>query len=496
MTETFKDDESDSTDNSPATSGDSGEMSFAELFEAYDSGVNHELNQGDKITGTIIAIGKSSVYVSTGTKSDGVVDRVELLDENQNLPYNVGDTLELYVVRITESEIILSRALSGAGSASMIEDAYHSRTPVEGKVFAVVKGGFSVDIMGKRAFCPISQMDVVYVEKPEAYLGSTFRFVITRYAEGGKNIVVSRRDLLNEEIREQRNSFLDTVTTGALLTGTVTRIMPYGAFVELLPGVEGMVHISEIGWSRVEKTEEALKPGDTVQVKLLKIDPQGGDKAPKLSLSMKQAQADPWDTALTRFHPGDQVPGKVVRLTTFGAFVEIAPGLDGLVHLSEMSHTRRISRPDEVVTKGDTITVAVKEIDPVKKRISLSIKDAHQDPWTGAATRFAPGTRVEGRVEKRERFGLFINLEPGITGLMPASLMAASADVPALDRLKPGDSVKALVESVDEAARRISLAPPDAKETENWKSFATSPGKPEAMGTMGSILMDALNKKR
>ncbi|MFH1154595.1 MAG: 30S ribosomal protein S1 [Pseudomonadota bacterium] len=486
MTDTFKNDESDSTE----------EMSFAELFEAYDSGISHELNQGDKINGKIIAIGKSSVYVSTGTKSDGVVDKVELLDENQELPFKVGDTLELYVVSMNESEIILSRALSGSGSVAMIEDAYHSRTPVEGKVTGVIKGGFSVDVMGKRAFCPVSQMDVNYVEKPEVFVGSTLRFVITRYAENGRNIVVSRRELLNEEIREQRKVFLASVSEGDVLKGTVTRLMPYGAFVELTPGVEGMVHISELGWARVEKPEEAVKTGDTVHVKLLKIELQGTDKPPKLSLSMKQVSADPWDTVKSSFSPGDQVPGKVVRLTTFGAFVEIAPGLDGLVHLSEMSHTKRVMRAEEIVSKGDTVTVVIKEIDPVKKRISLSIKEAHQDPWTGAAEKYQPGYQIEGVVEKRERFGLFIKLEPGVTGLMPTSVMNTSANVSAYERLKPGDAVKVLVDAIDEPARRITLAPPDARENDNWKPFASSADQSENLGSMGSVLMEALKKKK
>jgi small subunit ribosomal protein S1 len=484
MSDTVNHDKSDSPDD----------MSFAEMFEAYNSGVSHELNQGDKITGTIIAVGKTHVYVSTGTKSDGVVDRNELLDAEGQLPFKAGDTLELYVVSTNESEVVLSKAISGAGSASMIEDAYHSRTPVEGKVTGTVKGGFSVDIMGKRAFCPVSQMDVVYVENTEVYVGQTFRFLITRYAEKGRNIVVSRRDLLKEEIQEQRKTFLESVSPGDVFKGTITRIMPFGAFVELVPGVEGMVHISELGWSRVEKTEEAVKSGDTVHVKLLKVEPQGGDKPPKISLSIKQVSSDPWDSVTTRFSVGAQVPGKVVRLTTFGAFVEIAPGLDGLVHLSEMSHTRRVSRPDEVVSKGDTVIVAIKDIDPQKKRISLSIKDAHQDP--GAATRFAPGTLLTGTMEKRERFGLFITIEPGVTGLMPTSLMNSSADVSVYERLKPGDKVTVVVESIDEAARRVSLAPPDSRDSDSWKSFAVTADKGESLGSMGSVLLDALKKKQ
>ena len=176
--------------------------------------------------------------------------------------------------------------------------------------------------------------------------------------------------------------------------------------------------------------------------------------------------------------------------------MEIAPGLDGLVHLSEMSHVKRVMRAEEIVTKGDTVTVNIKDIDPVKKRISLSIKDVHQDPWAGAAERYRPGTAVQGTLEKREKFGLFINLEPGVTGLLPGSMISGSADPSVYERLKPGDGVSLVVDSVDETARRITLASPDAKESDNWKSFSTGSSPGDGLGSMGSLLMEALNKKK
>ena len=219
---------------------DQDEMSFAKLFESYDAGMGKELNQGDLVDGRIISIGTAGIYIDTGTKSDGVVDKAELLDANGELPYKVGDRLKLYVVSQNESEIILSKALSGAGKATMLNEASRSRTPVEGKVTGVIKGGFSVDIMGKRAFCPVSQMDMKYVENQEEHVGKTYRFLISRYEEGGKNIVVSRRDLQNEELKEKLAVFLNTVKEGDTVEGRVTRLMSYGAFVELIPGVEGL----------------------------------------------------------------------------------------------------------------------------------------------------------------------------------------------------------------------------------------------------------------
>jgi len=483
MTDKFK-------DNDPE---DMDEMSFEELFNSYDQKVGKELKQGDMVQGKIISIGKASVYIDTGTKSDGVVDKIELLDENGEFPFQVNDEIKLYVVSLSESEVILSKAISGAGKATMLEDASRNQTPVEGKVIEVIKGGFSVDILGKRAFCPVSQMDVRYVETPEDYLGQTHHFLISRFEERGRNIVVSRRDLLNEQIKEEQEAFLAKVCEGDVIQGCVTKLMPFGAFIELAPGVEGMAHISELSWSRVEKPDEVIQIRDMVNVKLLKIEAREGN-TPKISLSIKQTDANPWDTMGNRFNPGDQITGKVVRLASFGAFVEIAPGVDGLVHISEMSHTRRVLRPEDVVGEGEQVQVVIKAIDQESKRISLSIKDALGDPWTGVSTKYIPGTMVEVTLEKKETFGFFMNLEPGVTGLMPISNIRNAASSADYDRLKPGDSIPVLIQEVDEDTRRITLASPDQKESDNWKQFALD-NKKETLGTMESLFREAMNKK-
>lgn len=480
--------------------GDNGsdnqeEASFAELFASYDAEINHDIRQGDKIEGKIISLGQNAVYISTGSKSDGVVDKAELLDKNGDFPYAVGDTISLYVVSMNESEITLSKSLSGAGTVIMLEEASFTHTPVEGKVSGTIKGGFSVNVMGKRAFCPVSQMDVRYVEDTESYVGNTFDFLITRFEEGGRNIVVSRRDLLNLENKERQEAFFKEAREGDILTGSVTKLMPYGAFIELVPGVEGMAHISELSWSRVDKAEEAVKQGETVKVKVLKIEAKEGADIPKISLSIKQALSeDPWDSEAATIAPGDQLTGKVVRLAPFGAFVEILPGMDGLVHLSEMSHIKRIVKADDVVCLGEMVQVVVKEIDISKRRISLSIKDAHGDPWSGIAEKYAPGTLVDTTVEKREQFGIFLSLEPGVTGLLPASVISKASKPSDYDSLKPGDKLSVMVESVDEEKRRISLAPPELKDSDDWRQFA--PPKKEAMGNMGSILMEAMKNKK
>ncbi len=483
-------------DNANDNKGENAEeMSFAELFESYDTKIGNELNQGDKVEGEIISIGDKRVYIDTGTKSDGVVEKIELLDEKGEFLYKIGDKINLYVVSLSESEIILSKALSGAGKATMLDDASRSGTPVEGKVIGVIKGGFNVDIMGKRAFCPVSQMDVKYVENQEEYVGQTHHFLITRFEEGGRNIVVSRRDLLNEEIKEKLKAYFEKVKQGDIVQGIVTRLMSYGAFVELIPGVEGMVHISEMSWARIEKAEEVLQPGDMVSVKVLNIETSGKADTFKISLSMKQISSNPWDSMEGTFNTGDQVSGKVVRLTSFGAFVEIVPGVDGLVHISEMSHTRRVLKPDDVVQVGDYVQVVIKSIDMDSKRISLSIKDALGDPWTGASAKYGLGLIVEGRLEKKEKFGLFINLEPGVTGLMPSSNISNAANASDFEKLKPGSSVQVMIQEVDEEKRRITLTSPDQKEGDDWKQFVSSK-KSTPNGTMESLFLEAMKKKK
>lgn len=483
------------TDHDDKDVGKTDDMSFAELFESYDSKIDHDLNQGDMINGEIISIGNISVYVDTGTKSDGVVAKAELLDENGEFPFNVGDTVKLYVVSLSESEVILSKALSGSGKAMLLKEASQSGTPVEGKVSGVIKGGFSVDIMGKRAFCPVSQIDVKYVENQEEYIGQTHNFLITRYEEGGRNIVVSRRDLLNEELKEKQKVYFERVKEGDTVQGIVTKLMSYGAFIELIPGVEGMAHISELSWSRIEKPEEIILAGDSVNVKILKIESASESDSIKIALSMKQTSSNPWDNMGASLNTGDQVTGKVVRLTSFGAFVEIIPGVDGLVHISEMSHTRRVLKPDDVVQAGETVQVVIKSIDMESKRISLSIKDALGDPWTGVSAKYQINSIAEGYLEKREKFGLFISLEPGVTGLMPSSNIKNAAKPSDFDTLKPGDSVSIMIQDVDEEKRRITLTSPDQKEGDNWKQFADSK-KTTAFGSMESLFLEAMKKKK
>ena len=468
--------------------------SFAELFESYSAGMNENIQVGDQIRGRIISIGASNVFVDTGTKVDGVVEKAELVDEDGRLTVDEGDELDLYVVAANESEIRLSKAISGIGGLNMLQDAWEKRIPVEGKVVAAVKGGFQVEVIKRRAFCPISQIDLVYVEDPDPYVGQTFSFLIKRFEERGRNIVVSRRDILQKEMEASRKAFMAQLDEEAVYEGTVARILPFGAFVTLAPGVEGLVHISELSWSRLDTPEQAVAVGDRLQVKILGI--KAGEKpgSQKISLSVKQAMGDPWDEAHQRIRVGEKLKGKVTRCANFGAFVELFPGIEGLVHISEMSYTRRVMRPEEVVTPGDTVMVTVKEFDPDRKRISLSIKDAEGDPWLDVEEKFAPGKTVQGRVEKKEGFGIFVNLAPGITGLLPKSKIAASAKAAEYDGLKPGSAVSVTIDRIDAGERKISLGTGDTLDDQGWQQFTG--GDSGSLGSLGDQLQKALSRKQ
>ena len=471
------------------------EQSFEELFESYTTGMNEDIQVGDRIRGEIISIGQDAVYMDTGTKIDGVVEKPELLDENGEMPFSAGDIIELYVVATTESEVRLSKALSGIGGVQHLQEAYHNKIPVEGKVQETCKGGFRVEILKQRAFCPISQIDINYVETPEDFVGQAFEFLVSRFEENGRNIVVSRRALLEKELEKTRAAFYETLTTGETYTGKVSRIMPFGAFVELVPGVEGMVHISELSWSRLEKPEDLVASGDTLTVRVIKIEESDRKGQKKIGLSAKQALGDPWETVESKFSVGSRVIGKVTHCMKFGAFVEIAPGIEGLVHISEMSYTKRVIHPADEVSPGQNVSVMIKDIDTEKRRISLSLKDAEGDPWLEVEERFKTGSQVEGIVEKKEGFGLFINLAPGITGLMPKSKISQSENSAKIEACKSGDTLKVVIERLSLTERKITLAPADAAGNGDWKSYSEQADN-KSLGTLAEKLQQALASKK
>ncbi|HQG30767.1 MAG TPA: 30S ribosomal protein S1 [Deltaproteobacteria bacterium] len=475
------------------TENNNDRMSMAELLDSYGPESKSSVRIGDKIHGKIISIGKESLFVDTGSKMDGVVDIAELVEDGGELPYKVGDSIDLYVVAIRHGEIILSRALTGVGGIEQLKDAYREHLPIEGRVTETCKGGFNVEVVKRRAFCPVSQIDTIYVETPADYVGKSFRFLITEFSEGGKNIVLSRRTLLEKEQEEARQAFIATLEVGNVCTGRVSRIMPYGAFVEISAGTEGMVHISEMSWSRLGTPEEVLHVGDEITVKIVGIEETGGS-ARKISLSMKQVGADPWSTVAERYKYGDKITGTAVRCMDYGVFVEIEPGIEGLVHISEMSYKKRVAKAQDMVKVGDRVEVMVKEIDPAARRISLSMKDAEGDPWIGISEKYRVGQKIEGIIEKKEKFGYFVTLEPGITGLLPKSKIARHHDPASLEKKQVSESISVIIESIDKDQRKVTLAPGDALGEDDWKTF--SGGARQTVSSLGEKLQKALQKKK
>ena len=466
------------------------EKSFAELLEDSDMNLGQELKVGSRVRGTILQVGKEQVYVDTGTKTDGVADIKELLDDEGRLPFQEGDQVDLFVVSRKGNEIRLARSLGREGGLEELEQAQAEGLPVEGKVKETCKGGFRVQISGRTAFCPLSQIDVRPVDDPESMVGQTLTFLINRIEERGRNIVVSRRALQEREQADSLQSFTAQTSPGDVLQGTVTRLAPFGAFVQVAPGLEGLVHISEMSWSRSLNPEEIVSPGDSVPVKLLSLEDQGKGRV-RIELSMKQTQADPWDEVSTKYKPGTLLTGTVTRTAPFGAFVELEPGIEGLVHISEMSYVKRVHKPEDEVSPGEAVSVVIKDIDVDKKRIGLSMRDAEGDPWVGIEDRYAKGQPVQGVLEKREPFGLFVKLEPGVVGLLPKSKMDQVPDA-RLQSIKAGEPVQVSIESIDHERRRISLAPAHASETEDWTPYTV---QDQGLTTLGEKLKQALSDK-
>jgi small subunit ribosomal protein S1 len=492
------------SDETPANG--QGEESFAALFEASQQESQGALKPGDKVKGRVISMDAGTVFMDVGDKRDGVVDRVELMDNEGQLTVKEGDEIELYVVNAGAGGIKLSKALSGAGGADMLHQAFETKLPVEGRVAGPCKGGFNVLLFGRRAFCPASQMDLRPGTDPAEHTGKHYTFAVIKFEERGRNVVVSRRVLLEAEREESQKQFEASIQPGVELEVTVTRLAQFGAFAEVAPGVDGLIHVSELSWSRVDDPAAAVAVGQKVKVKVIEV---GRDKKGRLkvSLSAKQALPDPWTLAAGTFKEGESVTGKVVRLADFGAFVEIAPGIEGLVHVSEMSYTKRVVKPGDEVAVGQEVTAVIKEFDPTRRRVGLSMRDAAGDPWTEVPGKYKPGQEVTGTVEKRESFGLFVNLEPGITALLPKSNIKKSEKPQDYEKLQAGESVTLLVENVSPAERRISLTPADAREMRDaresrdhkeWKQHApkqTATGE-AAVTSLADLLAQAQKEKK
>ena len=339
---------------------------FAAMFEA--STKAKRIEKGQTLEGTIVAIGHEVAFVSVGGKGEATIDLAELKDDDGTLEVAVGDRIQAVVVS-TAGGLTLSRRLArGAATARQLEDAFRAGLPVEGKVEKEVKGGYEVRIARQRAFCPFSQIDIVRTEA-SAHEGRVYQFRIIEYREGGRNIVVSRRALLEEEQRANAAEIRRSIAAGAVMTGRVTSVRDFGAFVDLGGGVQGLLHVSEMGWSRVSDTSQVVKSGDEVTVKILRVD----DDGQKIALGLKQLTADPWSKVGEAYEVGQVRAGRVTRLADFGAFVELEPGIEALAHASTFAPTGRSEKWSALVAPGTTAAFEILTIDLEKKRIGVTL---------------------------------------------------------------------------------------------------------------------------
>jgi small subunit ribosomal protein S1 len=469
---------------------------FARMFEA--SLQAKRFDEGQTIEGTIVAIGPEVAFIDVGGKGEATIDLEELADSEGDVPVQVGDRIEAMVVS-TVGGLKLSRRLArGAATKRQLEDAFHAGLPVEGKVERAVKGGYEVRIAGQRGFCPISQIDTVRNTEAGEHEGRVYTFRILEIKEGGKNVIVSRRALLEEEQREEADALRRAIVPGSVLTGRVTSVRDYGAFVDLGAGVSGLLHVSEMGWSRVADPTTIVSPGDEVTVKVLRVD----DEKRKIALGLKQLQADPWSKVEATYAVGQVRSGSVTRLADFGAFVELEPGVEALAHLSTFPPTGSSDGWKASVRAGMTGSFEILSVDVEKKRIGVAlVTDASARAHAPAGPDIVPGARLHGKVERHEKFGVFVFLAPGRTGLIPTKETGVAREADIARTFPVGGEVEVLVLEVDPSGRRIRLsrkAVLDAKEKDEVREYAERKGETpaESFGSLAEKLRGAMGPKK
>jgi small subunit ribosomal protein S1 len=456
---------------------------------------------GEVIEGTVVSIGQSHVFVDVGSKSEALLDLAEVVDEKGEAQVKLGDKVQAYVVAL-EPEVTLSYALARKQlNLQALEDAKEMGIPVEGRVAGVNKGGLEIDFHGARAFCPISQIELGFCEDASAHVGKSYDFRVLEFAEGGRKLVVSRRALLEEERREAEEALRAELQEGAEFEGEVKSLHPYGAFVDIGGGIEGMVHVSEIGHSRIEHPQEALRVGQRVRVKVLRVerDPKHPDRQ-RIALSMRALLGDPWQAA-GMLQEGDEVDGRVVRLQPFGAFVEISPGVDGLIHVSELSDAR-VGHPGDVVSVGQAVKATVLKVDVAQKRISLSLRGRRAE----VSEALAVGNVVECVVDRIKPFGLLVRIKGGprnARGLIPVEETGGGRNANLRRSFPEGTELKAMVIAVEPDSGKLRLSLKAQAEQEERAELgklmadgggAAATSAPASLGTLGDLLKRAMHK--
>jgi len=443
---------------------------FATALESFEQ-EQAELaaNEDRVLKGTVVSINSNYLVVDIGLKSEGVVPLEEAKDHEGNVKFQPGDAIDVMVEKGHTEEGYVNLSFQKAQRLHAwdeIEKAHNDKASVKARVIDRIKGGLTVDILGARAFLPGSQVDVRPVRNLDALKGQDLEVRIIKVNKKRGNIVVSRKQILDEEVTAKRDVTMQHLEENAVLTGTVKNLTDYGAFVDL-GGIDGLLHITDMSWGRLTHPRDLVNVGDQIQVKVLKFD---RDKQ-RVSLGFKQLTPDPWLDAAERYPIGARVHGRVISVTDYGAFVELEQGIEGLVHVSEMTWSKRMKHPSKLVNVGDQVEAVVLNVNPQERRISLGLKQLELNPWESLHEKFPVGSTVEGKVRNLTDFGAFIEIEDGIDGLVHVSNLSWTKRVKhPSEVLKKGDKVKAIVLAIEPDNRRLSLGVKQLQ-PDVWESF-------------------------
>ena len=423
---------------------------FATLFAR--EAARPVLEVGQIVKGRVIQIAAESIFVDVGGKGEAWIERAELTDDEGRLRVAVGDEVEATVVSTGDEVRLSHKVRQGAQARQALAVAAQTGIPVEGKVAAVIKGGYEVTVGGLRAFCPFSQMDLRRVETAEEYVGRVLEFRVVTYSDNGRNLVLSRRRLLEERAAGAAEETRKKIIPGAVLTGTVASLADFGAFIDL-GGVQGLVPLSELSHSRASRPADRVSVGETVTVKVLRVDEEKG----RISLSLKALEGDPWAALPARLRERQVIQGRAVRATEFGVFVELLPGVDGLLHITEIPRSRQ-GALREAAAGGAEVTVLIVSVDREKHRIGLALAPEGAAPGQQMDSTVEVGAVLTGTVERLEPFGVFVRLGPGQTGLVPIAELPTGRGTDLRKAFPVGSELKVLVLAIEEGGRRIRLS--------------------------------------
>src|SRR6184192_4322957 len=443
---------------------------FGSLLDKFEQ-EQSALQEGEVVRGTVIGITERGVVIDFGYKSEGIVNQAEFMEDGE-ITVKRGDEVDVLVKNMETAEgfPLLSRADAVRLRAwDDLEKAFNDGTPIEGRVAERIKGGLRVDVDGIAAFLPGSQVDVRPVRNLDSLRGREVEAKVIKLNRKRSNVVLSRKAVLEERNEGRKGETLGQIEEDIIVEGQIKNLTDYGAFVDL-GGVDGLLHVTDMSWGRVQTPGELFKVGDTVQVKVLRFD----RARERVSLGYKQLLPDPWESVEERFPPNTRLNGRVASVTDYGAFIELEPGVEGLVHVSEMSWSKRVKHPSKIVSPGDIVDVEVLGVDPKARRISLGMKQIQANPWMSLGDRYQVGTRVHGRVRNLTDFGAFIEIEDGIDGLVHVSDISWSRRVkhPG-ELLKKGQPVDAVITAIDPENRRMSLSIKDL-EPNAWNAFVAT----------------------